>query len=49
MEGSSQSQQMKRRQWTILEDELLVAGLLQLIDDGWKVDASSFKPGYFRN
>lgn len=46
MEGTTESQQSKKRQWTAEEDAVLVAGLLQLVDDGWKADANSFKPGY---
>lgn len=48
MEPSSENQSAKstKRQWTIEEDAVLVHGLLQLVDDGWKADAGSFKPGY---
>ncbi|GAU43673.1 hypothetical protein TSUD_302360 [Trifolium subterraneum] len=35
-----------KRQWTAEEDAVLVQGLLKLVDDGWKADAGSFKPGY---
>ncbi|XP_058741493.1 uncharacterized protein LOC131613871 [Vicia villosa] len=48
MDGSFENQNVKstKRQWTPEEDALLVQGLLKLVDDGWKADAGSFKPGY---
>ncbi|CAJ2670390.1 unnamed protein product [Trifolium pratense] len=48
MDGSSENQSVKatKRQWTAEEDAVLVQGLLKLVDDGWKADAGSFKPGY---
>jgi hypothetical protein len=48
MNESSENQNAKgtKRQWTTEEDAVLVQGLLQLVDDGWKADAGTFKPGY---
>ncbi|XP_058759749.1 uncharacterized protein LOC131633055 [Vicia villosa] len=48
MDESAENQNAKvsKRQWTAEEDAILVEGLLQLVDDGWKEDAGTFKPGY---
>lgn len=48
MDESSENQNAKgtKRQWTAEEDDILVKGLLQLVDDGWKEDECTFKSGY---
>ncbi|XP_058777088.1 uncharacterized protein LOC131651440 [Vicia villosa] len=48
MDESAENQNAKvsKRQWTAEEDAILVEGLLQLVDDGWKEDAGTFKPRY---
>lgn len=48
MDESSENQNTKgsKRQWTAEEDAILNKDLLQLLDDGWKTDAGTFKPGY---
>lgn len=47
MDESSENPNAKgKRRWTAEEDAVLVQGLLQLVDDGWKADESTFKPAY---
>ncbi|XP_024639770.1 uncharacterized protein [Medicago truncatula] len=48
MDGSAENQNVRitKRQWTPEEDGVLVEGLLKIVDEGWKADANSFKPGY---
>ncbi|KAI5411880.1 hypothetical protein KIW84_056807 [Lathyrus oleraceus] len=44
--SENQNTKDSKRQWTAKEDAILNKGLLQLLDDGWKADAGTFKPGY---